>query len=353
MPVSAGKFASLLLGWYEKNKRDLPWRRTPEPYRVWISEVMLQQTQVKTALPYFERFLNSYPTLESLARAKERDVLALWSGLGYYNRARNLHRAAQVVQEHHGGEFPREPEAALLLPGIGRYTAGAILSIAHGQALPILDGNISRFLSRYLKVESDAGPETDRLMWSLLESLVQKPRIARRISEFNQALMEIGSQICTPRSPECRACPLSGNCLALAAGLESDLPRPRKRRPAERFHYTVALVVRGKRYLITQNKTGTFLRGLWEFPRIDGPPGSGLEEAFRKAHNLDLEVREVYRPVEHQITYRKLSFHPVKVRLLAPPPRSFVWTPPCWKGYPVSSYVSKIVRNLDASEKPS
>jgi A/G-specific adenine glycosylase len=310
---------------------------------------MLQQTQVKTVLPYYKRFLRTYPTLESLARAEEEEVLSSWAGLGYYSRARNLHRAAQIVCEQHSGEFPSSYDKAMELPGIGRYTAGAILSISRSQALPILDGNINRFLSRYLKIEASSETKRAAALWALLETLVKEREIAGEISEFNQALMEIGAQVCTPRNPRCHTCPLSCSCMALAEGLQTELPPPRKRRQMEAIDFTVALASRGNQYLLRQSNDEPFLKGFWEFPRLEGRPVSGLAEAFRKTHGLKVKVVEEYRPVSHQITFRKLTFYPVRIQLLTSRlSDTFVWTQLGKKGYPVSSYVRKIVRNIDS-----
>ncbi len=203
LPIPVTEFAPRLLGWYRDNKRDLPWRNDPDPYRVWVSEVMLQQTQVKTVVPYFEEFLRSYPTVEDLARAEESEILSSWSGLGYYRRARNLHRAAQMVCERYGGEFPRDFSQALELPGIGHYTAVAILSLAHGEPLPILDGNITRFFTRYLKIEDDLERTVVGKLRKFLVQLVSETSVAKNVRDFNQALMEIGSLVCIPRNPQC------------------------------------------------------------------------------------------------------------------------------------------------------
>ena len=347
LPVPVTEFTSRLLGWYRDNKRDLPWRNDPDPYRVWVSEVMLQQTQVKTVVPYFEKFLRSYPTVEDLARAEENEILSSWSGLGYYGRARNLHRAAQMVCERYGGEFPRDLSQALELPGIGPYTAGAILSLAHGEPLPILDGNITRFFTRYLKIEDDLERTVVGKLRKFLVQLVSETSVAENVRDFNQALMEIGSLVCIPRNPQCASCPLATSCIAYRAGLQKTLPRPRSRPSVQEFHHTVALISKGEKYLLTQNWEETFLRGFWEFPRVQGQPTPHLAETFLKTHGLDLKVRKRAATVTHQITFRKLNFHPVLVSLQSPVPRQrFTWTRPGEKGYPVSAYIKKILRSL-------
>ncbi|MCH7803640.1 MAG: A/G-specific adenine glycosylase [Acidobacteria bacterium] len=349
LPIPVKELASRLLKWYRENRRELPWRTDSDPYRVWVSEIMLQQTQVKTVVPYFEEFLRTYPNIEALADAQENEILSAWSGLGYYKRARNLHKTAQILCEQHGGEFPRDFSQVLQLPGIGPYTAGAILSLAYGEPVPILDGNISRLFSRYLKIEGVLEGSTLAQLQKFLVQLVSEASVSENIRDFNQALMEMGALVCTPRNPQCVSCPLAASCLAYQKGLEKTLPRPRTRRAVQEFHYTVALIARGEKYLLTQNWEDTFLRGFWEFPRIQGPPTPRLAEKFKKTHGLHLKVREKTAPVAHRITFRKLNFHPVLVSLQSPAPhQKFTWTRPGQKGYPVSSYIKKILNSLES-----
>ena len=209
-----------LLSWYDRERRDLPWRRTQDPYRVWLSEIMLQQTRVETVIPYYERFLERFPTVSDLAEAPIDDVLARWSGLGYYRRARSLHEAAGQIVREHAGVFPEDSAEALALPGVGRYTAGAILSIAYGRPEPILDGNVIRILSRWLRL----GPEIPQShLWTLAEDLVPE----ERPGDFNQAMMELGATVCTPRSPSCLLCPVQERCEARAEGTPERYPAPK------------------------------------------------------------------------------------------------------------------------------
>ena len=343
LPISVGEFASKLLGWYRENKRDLPWRNDPDPYRVWVSEVMLQQTQVKTVFPYFTKFLETYPSLEALARAEENQVLSNWSGLGYYNRARNLRRAAQIVCEQHEGTFPRDYRDALQLPGIGRYTAGAILSIAYQEPLPIVDGNIQRLFARYLKIEREPEREITESLWQLLSGMVKDPAVTKNVSEFNQALMEMGALICIPRNPRCSSCPLAVSCVALKQGLQSSLPLPRRRKGIRQLHYTVAIIVRGGRYLLRKNLSRRLLAGFWEFPRVLGRPSEQSPRNFRRLHRLDLEVEQEVETVTHQITFRRMHFHPLLVSLRGSvPKKNFTWTGLANNNYPIPSYVKKI-----------
>ncbi len=355
LPISIEEFASRLLEWYARHKRDLPWRRQPEPYRVLLSEFMLQQTQVKTVLPYYERFLQAYPTLEDLARSEESEVLAAWSGLGYYNRARNLHRTAQLICEKHDGTLPREYGQVLELPGVGRYTAGALLSIAYGEPLPILDGNIQRLFARYLKIRKNLTGSGAEPLWDLLSRMVQEPFVGERVSDFNQALMEIGALVCTSKNPRCSECPFGESCLARKEGIQDELPVRRKPRKLESLQFVAAVVPRDGRYLLMQNGESKFLKGFWEFPKValliggDVPSSQLLEQTFEQTHGLRLEIVERFAPVDHRITFRKLKFYPFRARLKGVPRNAegFVWANLGEKrDYPVPSFVGKIVKRM-------
>ncbi len=345
LPVSFDQFAERLLDWYLKERRELPWRSNPDPYWVWLSEVMLQQTQVKAALPYFERFVQAYPTLRHLAQADVDEVLSRWSGLGYYSRARNLHRAARQVCRDHNGRFPRSYSEAVALPGIGRYTAGAVLSIAYGLAYPVVDGNVRRVMARFLCIEAELTSKSLERLWRLLEECVQAPAVQPRVSEFNQALMELGALVCTPRNPLCGRCPLADDCRGLAAGLAEELPRRSRRRKVEKFQYLVAVVADGPRYLLHQNHSETFLKGFWEFPRVDLGSAGQKEKLFRQQHGLVLVNPVPLWVVRHQITYRKMSFHPFKAELQGPlPGNGYAWAELNSPSHPVPAYVRKIER---------
>lgn len=331
-----------LLEWFRVNRRDLPWRRTRLPYHVWLSEIMLQQTRVETALPYFERFLKRYPRLQDLARSEEAEVLSLWSGLGYYNRARNLRKAAQIVCERFDARFPTDLRQALELPGVGRYTAGAVLSIAYGLPVPILDGNIRRLMTRLLALET-APPELDKKLWGIMQDLVRTPRASKAISEFNQALMELGALVCLPRNPRCPQCPLQAHCVALAQERQQELPRKRSGRSSEQFIFTVAVVERDGLCLLRQTREESFLRGFWEFPRVPGPPAPSSEKEFLRIHGLHLHLGDSFSPVRHQITYRKLLFHPLVADLSSKVSgRDWRWGKLGEGELPVSSYTRKV-----------
>jgi A/G-specific adenine glycosylase len=264
-PQARRLVARRLLAWFARHARDLPWRRTRDPYHVWVSEVMLQQTQVVTVVPYFERFLRRWPDVKSLAAASEDDVLRAWEGLGYYRRARQLHAAAKVIAREHGGNFPRDEQAVRKLPGVGRYTAGAILSIAFDQRQPILEANTQRVLSRLagLRGEVSSGP-VQRRLWELAEALLP----ARRSGDFNQALMELGSEICTAGEPRCPDCPVEAACAARVAGLVQQIPAPKKKPRYEQVREAVVVVRKNGHVLVRRCQADERWAGLWDFPRF-------------------------------------------------------------------------------------
>lgn len=254
-----------LLAWFGRHRRDLPWRRTSDPYQIWISEIMLQQTQVATVIPYFERFVASFPTVAALAQADESEVLRHWEGLGYYRRARQLHRAARVVVERHGGEFPRSLEEVGSLPGIGRYTAGAITSIAFDERAPIVEANTVRLFSRLIGFRDDPTSTAGRrLLWQVAEALLP----ARDCGAFNSALMELGSQVCTPRNPACEHCPVSTLCVARKRGLQNKIPRMPAKAASEAVREAAVIVWRKQTILLRRRQAGERWAGLWDFLRF-------------------------------------------------------------------------------------
>jgi A/G-specific adenine glycosylase len=258
-------FRRRLLAWFDRNARCLPWRRNRDPYAVWVSEIMLQQTQVGTVVGYFDRFLAKFPTIEALAQADEHDVLRLWEGLGYYRRARQLHRAAQLVVAQHGGRFPRDPQTVRRLPGIGRYTAGAILSIAFDAHEPILEANTVRLFARLLAYDGDPrSAEGQRLLWAMAEALLPH----RNSGRLNQALMELGSEVCSARSPRCEQCPAAPLCPTNQQGRQNEIPRPKARRDIEPVSEAAVLVRRAGRVLLVRWPEGRRWAGLWDFPRF-------------------------------------------------------------------------------------
>ena len=254
-----------LLAWYRRHRRQLPWRDNADPYRVWLSEIMLQQTQVATVIDYFERFVDTFPTIAALAAADESQVLRLWEGLGYYRRARQLHLAARRIVELHGGEFPRTFEDTLALPGIGRYTAGAITSIAFDARRPILEANTIRLFSRLVAYEEEVSTTAgQKHLWSVAEAILP----SKSVGDFNQALMELGSQICAPRQPRCESCPIEDLCSARIQGVERRIPLLRKPTPYEATHEAAVVVRRQGKVLLCQYQAGGRWAGLWDFPRF-------------------------------------------------------------------------------------
>ncbi|MGB6432018.1 MAG: A/G-specific adenine glycosylase, partial [Candidatus Acidiferrales bacterium] len=247
--IAIARFRRNLLAWYHASKRDLPWRRTHDPYRIWLSEIMLQQTRVAAVIGYYERFLDRFPTIESLAAARAEEVLRLWAGLGYYSRARNLLRAAQQIIAQHGGEFPRAWDAAIALPGIGTYTAAAILSIAYGEPHAVLDGNVARVLARVDAVRGDLRAPR---RWNALTVRAQQIADPFASGDWNQAMMELGATICLPRAPLCEICPVREFCRARALGLTNSIPAARRKRAPESVTLAAAVLLdhRGRTLLV-------------------------------------------------------------------------------------------------------
>jgi A/G-specific adenine glycosylase len=342
-----------LLGWYARNRRDLPWRRTRDPYRIWVSEVMLQQTTVKTALLYYEPFLQRFPSLQMLAEEPEDEVLAAWSGLGYYHRARNLHRGAQHVAERHGGVFPRTLEAALSVPGVGLYTASAILSIAHGLPLPVVDGNVRRVLARLFAL---AGPDyrRDGPFYNLAETLLDR----EHPGDWNQALMELGATVCTPRRPACPACPLRASCRARALGRAEDFPEGRARRAAVGVTVAAALVERDGRVLLVKRPEGRLLGRMWEVPqtRLDAPGPPDLARELEERYGLRIAPGPLLVRARHAITFRRIVLEGYRARLHGRPPTDperFLWVSPREvASLPVSSMTRKLLRGLERRQLP-
>ncbi len=273
-----------LLAWYKKNKRDLPWRKTRDPYRIWVSEIMLQQTRVETAIPYYERFLKRFPDVATLARAPLDSVLKAWENLGYYTRARHLHEAARVIVTRYGGKLPDAKEQLLLLPGIGAYTAGAILSIAFEKPCAAVDGNVIRVIARLFGIEE---PVDGSEMKKKIEGIAQQIVPADEPGHFAQALMDLGSGICTPRSPDCPSCPLAGLCIARKKGIQEAIPAKKKAATVPQREAAAAVIRNdaGKVLLVKRPQRG-LLGGLWSFP------GSALDEGDAPAARLRKGLRE-------------------------------------------------------------
>ncbi|HEX4055243.1 MAG TPA: A/G-specific adenine glycosylase [Tepidisphaeraceae bacterium] len=321
--VNPRAMSQSLLSWYERHRRDLPWRpplgRTSnvDPYAVLVSEVMLQQTQVTTVIPYFLRFMKAFATIGELAAAPEQQVLRLWQGLGYYSRARNLQAAAKKIVAEFGERIPFSAQGLMSLPGIGRYTAGAVASIAFGQRAPILDGNVARVLCRLDKIRSDPRePRTRQLLWQRAEQILPRSRVG----QFNSALMELGATVCTPKRPHCPACPVRRFCQAAKAGLQDAIPPPRKSRPTPLLRRWTIGVSRANRWLIERRPNTGRWAGLWQFPTIE-ITDDDLTPAI-VTRQIGLRVRDLRQigQIRHALTHRRYIFNVFTARARADGP---------------------------------
>lgn len=310
-----------LLVWFRKHRRDLPWRRSRDAYRVWIAEVMLQQTRIAAVLPYYRRFLRPFPRVERLARAREEEVLKLWSGLGYYNRARNLHRAAKEIVARHGGQFPRTLDDALRLPGVGRYTAAALLSIAYGEPLAVLDGNVARVLARLDAVRGELRAPRN---WSTLGKRAEELLATKAPGDWNQALMELGETVCTPQSPRCEACPVSRWCRARRLGVVDQIPAVHRKRGGVRVKIAAAILrdPRGRTLMVRDPGAhdGVLFSRMWQFPAVEVARHAGPELAAHLRSTLSIEPPlEALREMRHAVTFRDVKLLPFLAQVPALP----------------------------------
>jgi A/G-specific adenine glycosylase len=325
------KIVDRLLAWFSGAARDLPWRRTPDPYAIWVSEIMLQQTQVKTVLPYWKRWMRALPNLEALANANSQRLHKLWEGLGYYTRVRNMQKAARLVMARHEGKFPTDFHDVLALPGIGRYTAGAICSIAFGQPKPILDGNVIRVLTRLFGISGNPREKaTNARLWHLAEQLVQRAAqasrftvhvsrfsslVSRSCSQLNQSLMELGALICTPKAPQCGACPVARQCIAFRHGRVTEFPHQAKRLPASARRYVAVVAERRGRFLVRQRPAGVVNAHLWEFPNLEiGQDGTDLRTAAKTLLGFNPSSPEHLCTIKHSITRYRITLDVYRVR---------------------------------------
>jgi A/G-specific adenine glycosylase len=314
-------FARRLLDWYDRSRRHLPWRLAAgaaapgaalDPYHVLVSEAMLQQTQVATVIPYYERFIKRFPTLAALAEADEQDVLRLWQGLGYYSRARNLQAAARAVVARFGGRLPQTVEELLTLPGVGRYTAGAVASIAFDRRAPIVDGNVARVLCRIDQIESDPRDKpTQEILWARAEQILP----SARLGDFNSALMELGALVCTPRAPQCLICPVRAHCEAFAAGVQEQIPPPRRTRPTPLLRRSVLCVRRPgsgnhetEQWLIEQRPPTGRWAGMWQFVTFEANGAEPSRRAVREHLSFDVDTPRLVGIVRHALTHRRYEF---------------------------------------------
>ncbi len=352
-PLPGSGLHRSLLRWYRRSARDLPWRRTRDPYAIWVSEVMLQQTQVDTVIGYYLRFLKSFPTVHALAQANESDVLRLWEGLGYYRRARQLHAAAQQVVHVHAGQMPRDPDRLRALPGIGRYTAGAILSIAFGDRQPILEANSLRVLARWLAERDDmTRPRVQTRLWQAAENLLPK----RDVGIWNQGLMELGSLICTPRNPQCDSCPVRPWCAAARQGMQLEIPTGRKRLNRESREEVAFIVEKNGRILLGPCAAGGRWGGLWDFPRLTvaAPPAEMPRGELGRCVASQLGMQTTIGPcltvIKHGVTRFRITLSCYRARWISGrrPPKSdwrWVW-PSQLDAYPLNVTGRKIARLL-------
>ncbi|GAX91303.1 A/G-specific adenine glycosylase [Effusibacillus lacus] len=293
-----------LLRWYMENKRDLPWRRTKDPYKIWVSEVMLQQTRVETVIPYWNRFMERYPTVEALATAPEEEVLKLWEGLGYYSRVRNLQTAVREVHANYGGRVPDTLEEISSLSGVGPYTAGAVLSIAYNVPVPAVDGNVFRVLSRLFLIEDDVSKPAARRKFESLAEFLIPPGEA---SNFNQSLMELGAKVCIPKYPRCPECPLQEVCRAHAEGMQEDLPVKGKKKPPKPIDIATGIVWNGDKVMVVRRPLTGLLAGMWEFPGGEVAPGDTHQETLQRIlpekYAQPIEIQSHFADVQHTFSH--------------------------------------------------
>lgn len=329
-------FRKNLLQWYHKNKRDLPWRKTKDPYAIWLSEIMLQQTTVATVIPYYQKFLKKFPTLSHLAKAPEQDYLKMWAGLGYYNRIRNFQKACQIVATDLKGVIPQRKEELLKLPGLGEYTAGAVASIAFEEPVPIVDGNIIRVLSRLYRYGQDITQlKSKKFFWDKAGELLDQ----KSPGDFNQAMMELGATVCTPKNPLCLLCPVKEECKAVSQGDPEKYPVRLKKPIYQKEQRTCYVYLHEKKTLLRQRQPGEILAGLWEFPEqplID--PKSWQE-------------RKALSPIRHAIMNSRITISPLIVSVSKPtnPSQDFKWVH--WNllaKHPLTTITSKIIKKADS-----
>lgn len=347
------EISKTLLGWYERHARQLPWRNHPDAYAVWVSEIMLQQTRVDTVLDYFQRWMEAFPTIHDLANASEQKVLKLWEGLGYYSRARNLHKAAKMVQEKWQGTLPKNRKDLESLPGIGRYTAAAIASMAFGQDEATLDGNIRRILARLFNVQIPArSPEGEKLLWQLAEDHLP----AGRAGDYNQAWMDLGASICLPRNPRCLICPLQSYCQAFEQGTQEDLPVLPARKTTPHHTVTAAIIQQNNKVLIARRPSHKLLGGLWEFPGGKVEPREDLKQGLireiQEELGCQIQVEDEFGVYQHAFTHFRITLHAFFCKLTEGEPTALeaseiAWvTPEMLTDYPMGKVDRQIATKL-------
>ncbi|MBK8618099.1 MAG: A/G-specific adenine glycosylase [Anaerolineales bacterium] len=317
----------LLLDWYHQHGRtSMPWRNHPDPYAVWVSEIMLQQTRVETVIPYFEKWMNLFPNVNALANSSEQDVLNAWEGLGYYSRARNLHKAAKIVASKFNGELPRDLTELRSLPGIGRYTVGAIASMAFGMDEPTLDGNLRRVFSRLFDVDIFAdSPAGEKILWELAAQNLPKGQAG----DYNQALMDLGSMICTPKNPRCLLCPLMKICEARQHGTQELRPVLKPKKVVPQYVHAAAVIIQRGRVLLAQRPLDGLLGGMWEFPnaRVNADPAKELTKVLNAAYRLKVRIepsrnvkkKDALGIIQHAYTHFKVTVHAYRCEAVSIP----------------------------------
>lgn len=304
---SKAAFRKALLHWYRQNKRDLPWRKSSDPYAIWVSEIMLQQTQVATVIPYYEKFLKRFPSVEKLAKSEEEEVLSHWAGLGYYRRARLLHRGAKELLQKFGGKLPRNAAELKKIPGIGAYTAGAIASIAFGKAEPLVDGNVVRVLSRILALKGHAkSPALQKQIWAAAEALVDE----KNPGDFNQALMELGATLCRVLAPRCEVCPISKYCNAFALKAAESFPETPPSSKTIELKRSVAICLQKDKILLVKKKESRWFQGLWALPHDyseEEAAETSLLTFLKKNLGISLKNLQAIRPTRHGITHHRIT----------------------------------------------
>ena len=318
MPPASSKLSSLILKWFDKNKRKLPWRINKDPYAIWISEIMLQQTQVDTVIPFYTRWMQSFPDINTLAHASPDAVLKHWEGLGYYSRARNLHKAARILLQNHKGIFPDDFQTVLSLPGIGRYTSGAILSIAFDQKHPVLDGNVIRVFARLFMINDPVNsPKIQKTLWEKAEELLP----SKRTGDYNQSLMELGALLCTPKNPQCPLCPLQKICLAEKEDKQALLPLKTNRTKIEKIRTVIALLRKNNKIFIQKRKAEGFLGGLWEFPggKIEKQETAeaALQREIKEELGISIAISHPYPALRHAYTRFQVTLFPFDCKQLS------------------------------------
>jgi A/G-specific adenine glycosylase len=315
--------AQLLLAWYKRHQRKLPWRTTLDPYKIWISEIMLQQTQVESVRPYYERFVKQFPNVKALAEAPLDTILKAWEGLGYYTRARHLHTAAQLILKTHKARIPDKKEVLLSLPGIGPYTAGAILSIAYNQDEAAVDGNLQRVLARLFNVDKDLRErETQKLLWDLARQLLPRGQAGL----FNQAMMDLGATICVPQRPRCLICPLTQSCEARKVGRQNFLPVKTPKKAIPHYEIAIGLIFKRNKILIAQRPAQGLLAGLWEFPGGKKEDQETLEmclsREIREELDISVNVENCLTTVKHAYSHFKVTIHAFRCRFIEGKPKT-------------------------------